>query len=97
MALAAALNLVPGAVSDKLLSAVGLGGVSFGHVTDANFSAVERAAHWLAGIRMFASHPILGVGIGNYADAYPRYHPRGWYPSLETPTTTTSISQPKQV
>ena len=53
--------------------------MSFGNVTNANFSAVERAAHWLAGVRMFASHPLLGVGIGNYSAAYPRYHPRGWY------------------
>jgi O-antigen ligase len=52
-------------------------------VTDANFSAVERAAHWLAGVRMFAAHPLLGVGIGNYSAAYPAYHPRGWYASLE--------------
>jgi O-antigen ligase len=25
----------------------------------------------------------LGVGIGNYSAAYPRYHPRGWYASLD--------------
>ena len=47
------------------------------------FSKTERAAHWLAGVRMFAAHPLLGVGIGNYAAAYPAYHPRGWYASLE--------------
>lgn len=67
---------------EKILDAVGLGGVSFGNVTNANFSAVERAAHWLAGIRMFASHPLLGVGIGNYPVAYPTYHPRGWHAAL---------------
>lgn len=32
---------------------------------------------------MFADHPVIGVGIGNYGSAYPAYHPRGWYPSLE--------------
>jgi O-antigen ligase len=68
--------------AQKVLTAVGLGDVAFGHVTDANFSAVERAAHWLAGVRMFAADPLLGVGIGNYARAYPRYHPRGWYAPL---------------
>ena len=78
----AALGLVPTSVFSRVLDAIGLGGVSFGHVTDANFSAVERAAHWLAGVRMFADHPLLGVGIGNYADAYPAYHPRGWYAAL---------------
>jgi O-antigen ligase len=76
-------GLVPLGPIGRVLSAVGLGGISFGNVTDANFSAVERAAHWLAGVRMFAAHPLLGVGIGNYSAAYPAYHPRGWYASLE--------------
>jgi O-antigen ligase len=31
---------------------------------------------------MFAAHPLLGVGIGNYAVAYPAFHPRGWYDPL---------------
>jgi O-antigen ligase len=79
----AALNLVPISPFQRVLDAVGLGNVSFNSVTDANFSAVERAAHWLAGVRMFAAHPLLGVGIGNYSAAYPQYHPRGWYASLE--------------
>ena len=35
---------------------------------------MERAAHWVAGLRMFEHHPFLGVGIGNYALAYPTYH-----------------------
>ncbi|HEX6508158.1 MAG TPA: O-antigen ligase family protein [Chloroflexota bacterium] len=68
---------------DRVAGSIGLGGVAFGNVTNANFSAVERAAHWLAGVRMFAGHPFLGVGIGNYAEAYPAVHPRGWYASLE--------------
>lgn len=78
-----ALNLIPSSPFQRVLNAVGLGNVSFNSVTDANFSAVERAAHWLAGVRMFAAHPFLGVGIGNYSEAYPRFHPRGWYASLE--------------
>ncbi len=82
-ALLAAFNLLPAAPVNRVLTAVGLGDVSFDNVTDANFSAVERAAHWLAGVRMFAAHPLLGVGIGTYGAAYPAYHPRGWYASLE--------------
>jgi len=78
----AALGVVPLGPFQRLLNAAGLGGVSFGTVNTTNFSAVERAAHWLAGVRMFAAHPLLGVGIGNYADAYPAYHPRGWYAAL---------------
>jgi O-antigen ligase len=78
----ASYNLIPLQPVQRVLTAIGLGSVAFGQVTNANFSAVERAAHWLAGVRMFASHPLLGVGIGNYAVAYPHYHPRGWYASL---------------
>lgn len=77
------LGLVPIGPFERVLTAVGLGNVSFANVTNANFSAVERAAHWLAGARMFAAHPLLGVGIGNYGVAYPAYHPRGWYASLD--------------
>ena len=35
-------------------------------VTDANFAAVERMAHWQTGIAMFDAHPFTGVGIGNF-------------------------------
>ncbi|GAC1635121.1 MAG: O-antigen ligase family protein [Chloroflexota bacterium] len=81
--LLATFNLVPLAPFVRVLTAVGLGGVSFGDVNDTNFSAVERAAHWVAGVRIFASHPVLGVGAGNYAVAYPAFHPRGWYAALD--------------
>jgi O-antigen ligase len=81
--LGTAFAVIPSGPIVRVMTAVGLGGVSFGNVTNANFSAVERAAHWLAGVRMFATHPFLGVGIGNYSVAYPAYHPRGWYASLE--------------
>jgi O-antigen ligase len=67
----------------RVLDSIGFTGVDFGNVTNANFSAVERVAHWLAGVRMFAAHPLLGVGIGNYSAAYPQFHPRGWYASLD--------------
>lgn len=80
---AATFGLVPAGPVDRVLNAMGLGNVSFTSVNNANFSAVERAAHWLAGVRMFAAHPLLGVGIGNYAAAYPAFHPRGWYNPLE--------------
>jgi O-antigen ligase len=48
------------------------------HVTDANFSTVERLAHWAAALRMLAAHPWLGVGAGNYPIAYPRYAVPRW-------------------
>jgi len=42
-------------------------------ITDANFSVLERMAHWQAALAMWTDHPWLGVGIGNYEPAYPRY------------------------
>jgi O-antigen ligase len=47
-------------------------------VTDANWAVVERMAHWLAAVGMFSDHPWLGVGIGNYAVAYPQYALGRW-------------------
>jgi O-antigen ligase len=51
-------------------------------ITDANFSVLERVAHWRVGLAMFADHPWLGVGIGNYAAAYGDYAPPHWYEPL---------------
>ncbi|MFO7917840.1 MAG: O-antigen ligase family protein, partial [Anaerolineae bacterium] len=39
-------------------------------ITDENFAIVERLAHWQAAWRMFAAHPWLGMGTGQYASAY---------------------------
>jgi O-antigen ligase len=82
-ALLALSGLLPLSEFDRFLTPLGLANVTFNDVNNSNFSAVERAAHWLAGVRMFESHPLLGVGIGNYSAAYPAYHPRGWYASLD--------------
>ena len=56
-----------------LLRFLGLVQISFIEPSVQDFSAAERLAHWFAGLHMFLDHPLLGVGIGNYADAYPRY------------------------
>ncbi len=47
---------------------------SFTSPSPQDYSTAERLAHWIAGIHMFLDHPILGVGIGNYPDAYPQYY-----------------------
>ncbi|MFN2202664.1 MAG: O-antigen ligase family protein [Caldilineaceae bacterium] len=39
-------------------------------VTDENFALIERLAHWVAGYRMWASAPWLGIGAGNFELAY---------------------------
>ncbi|MCE5258868.1 MAG: O-antigen ligase family protein [Chloroflexi bacterium] len=40
-------------------------------ITDANFSLIERAAHWQAAWHMFEMHPWFGVGLGQYTAVYP--------------------------
>ncbi len=47
-------------------------------VNDANFAILERVAHWQAAWEMFADHPWLGVGVGNWSVAYPRYAIGQW-------------------
>ncbi|MCD6291641.1 MAG: O-antigen ligase family protein [Anaerolineae bacterium] len=51
-------------------------------ITDKNFPIIQRLAQWWAAWRMFSDHPWLGVGIGNYATAYPAYALPRWYLSL---------------
>jgi O-antigen ligase len=51
-------------------------------ITDANFAVLERLAHWQAGQKMFADHPWLGVGIGNYGAVYEDYALPHWYLAL---------------
>ena len=72
--LLASFSLIPTSPFLRLASAFGVTGINFNHYTTSNFSEMERAAHWVAGLRMFEHHPLLGVGIGNYPLAYPAYH-----------------------
>ncbi|HZT96591.1 MAG TPA: O-antigen ligase family protein [Chloroflexota bacterium] len=67
-------SLLPSALFLKAADSLGITGIDFRHYSKSNFSEIERAAHWVAGLRMFPAHPLLGVGIGNYSAAYPAYH-----------------------
>jgi O-antigen ligase len=67
-------GLVPQSLFNPALKFLGLSGISLVEPNSADFSTAERLAHWIAGIHMYFDHPILGVGIGNYPDAYPPYH-----------------------
>ncbi len=51
-------------------------------VNDDNFAAIERFAHWIAGIRMWESAPWLGIGVGNYATVYEQYRLPLWTEAL---------------
>ena len=77
VALAWVAHIIPVSVQQKLLAQVRLNDVLSGQVNDANFSTVERLAHWIAGLRMFAAHPLLGVGAGNYSAVYAAYAAAG--------------------
>jgi O-antigen ligase len=66
-------GLIPVYIFNPLLARLGLIGFSLMYPNNQTFSTAERLAHWIAGLHMFFDHPLLGVGIGNYPDAYPHY------------------------
>jgi O-antigen ligase len=47
-------------------------------VNDDNFAVVERVAHWQAAWRMWQAHPALGIGPGNFNEAYPDFFYGRW-------------------
>jgi O-antigen ligase len=64
---------IPLNIFSPIMHFLGLVQISFLEPTSQDYSTAERLAHWFAGLHMFLDHPLLGVGIGNYADAYPQY------------------------
>jgi O-antigen ligase len=86
LALALAVSgLLPAAILDRLGQLVeyfGVFDVRTVEVTSDNWAVVERMAHWQAGWYMFVDHPWLGVGAGNYAQAYPDYFVGTWREAL---------------
>ncbi len=50
-----------------------LGDVRGVDINDANYSVLERLAHWQAAAEMARDDLWTGVGVGNYAAAYPDY------------------------
>ena len=78
-------NLLPTSVAGRLgelREYVGLIDVARTEVTDANFSVIERLAHWQAALDMWRDHLWLGVGAGNYAVVYQAYNLPRWYEAL---------------
>lgn len=70
---AALFGLIPISVFNPVLKFLGLVQISLAQPSSQDYSTAERLAHWIAGLHMYFDHPILGVGIGNYPDAYPPY------------------------
>jgi len=69
----AIFGLVPASITTAVLDLFGISNIDVANPTLQDWPTAERLAHQLAGLRMFADHPILGVGIGNYPAAYHKY------------------------
>ncbi|MBM3134510.1 MAG: O-antigen ligase family protein [Chloroflexi bacterium] len=81
LVLAGAADLLPASVTSRLGSIgeqFGVFAVRTVKLTDENYAAVERMAHWQAALSMIQARPLLGYGIGNYPAAYPQYNLPGW-------------------
>lgn len=75
-------NLIPERIQHAIVAQLRVSDALNGTVNSANFSTVERLAHWIAGLRMFAARPVLGVGAGNYDAAYATYALPDWPDAL---------------
>jgi O-antigen ligase len=78
-------GLLPPAILDRIAQTIeyfGVFDVRNVQVTAENWAVVERMAHWQAGWYMFLDHPWLGVGAGNYAEAYGSYYVGPWPEAL---------------
>lgn len=84
VALVLALGLIqalPAQFVDRVSEAVAYFGVFDARqvkVTPENWPLVERMANWQAAWSMYEDNPVIGVGIGNYVEAYERFHLPGW-------------------
>ena len=79
--LLSSINIIPSVVAERFSGVAdyfGVFDVRGVKVDDSNYAIVERMAHWESAAMMFAAHPVLGVGIGNYAVAYPAYALPNW-------------------
>ena len=79
--LLSSINIIPSVVAERFSGVAdyfGVFDVRGVKVDDSNYAIVERMAHWESAAMMFAAHPLLGVGIGNYAAAYPAYALPNW-------------------
>jgi putative inorganic carbon (HCO3(-)) transporter len=74
-------GLLPASLTSRLVSVadfVNVTDVRGVNINDTNFALVERLAHWQAAVSMAEEHPWLGVGLGNYATAYPTVRLLNW-------------------
>jgi putative inorganic carbon (HCO3(-)) transporter len=80
-----AFQILPQSILQRFgdaLTALNIPDIATAEVTDANFAAIERLAHWGAALAMWRDHLWLGVGFGNYAAVYPAYAIGRWLDPL---------------
>jgi O-antigen ligase len=78
-------GVLPPAILDRVAQTIeyfGVFDVRTVQVSIENWAVVERMAHWQAGWYMFLDHPWLGVGAGNYGQAYASYFVGPWPEAL---------------
>jgi len=68
------IGLIPLYLFEQVERFLGLVHINLLEPNIQDFSTAERLVHWIAGVNMYRTHPLLGVGIGNYPDAYPHYY-----------------------
>ena len=64
-------------------------GLTHGRLPGGN-STLVRWQYWHASVKMFADHPLTGVGPGNFTNFYPRYKPAECLSPSQTPTISCS-------
>jgi O-antigen ligase len=47
-------------------------------INDENYAVIQRLAFWQTALLMAGAHPWLGVGLGNFAAAYPPFALLNW-------------------
>jgi putative inorganic carbon (HCO3(-)) transporter len=80
-----AFQILPQSILQRFgdaLTALRIPDIATAEVTDANFAAIERLAHWGAALAMWRDHLWLGTGFGNYAAVYPAYAIGRWLDPL---------------
>jgi O-antigen ligase len=74
-------GLLPASIANRLADVADFTAVTDvrgANINDGNFAIIERLAHWQAAEAMARDNPWLGVGLGNYGAAYPRYALLNW-------------------
>lgn len=78
-------GVLPASLASRITSVtenIGVFDVRTVPLTSENFAVVERMAHWQAGWGMVVDYPFLGVGPGNYPEAYEDYYIPPWRDAL---------------